>query len=167
MELGACYAALTGASPGPGSASEIAGAPAPRVQIDPRGKIYRVTFATRESRTGYEVWNVSFDRFGRVTSAASEDESVYVAKAPSAIHRATRERHERAAVRRPAPATHQQPLQEQAGRQTPAPAFRAQETLAPQPPPEEAGWKFIPTPPDPPSKFIPEPPQPSEVPLPN
>lgn len=83
LDLSACYAALTGAGSGVRSELGIAGAPRPTVHTDPGGKTHRVTFATRQGESGYKVWNVSFDRFGRVMNATTEDESVYAGKAPS------------------------------------------------------------------------------------
>lgn len=202
LDLSACYAALTGAGSGVRSELGIAGAPRPTVHTDPGGKIHRVTFATREGQSGYMVWSVSFDRFGRVTNTATEDESVEAGKAPSTVvHRAARKHRERVAkaIRREpryrtadaetAHKAHREPQehaanaeaapdrishveirrgQEHAANVEAAPTVRAQENPPQQPQSsEEAGWKFIPNPPDPPSKIIPEPRQPSDAPLPN
>ncbi len=105
LDLSACYAALTGAGSGVRSELGIAGAPRPTVHTDPGGKAHRVTFATREGQLGYTVWNVSFDRFGRVTNAAIQDESVYANKAPSpVVHRAARKHVEPAATATAKPA---------------------------------------------------------------
>jgi len=99
LDLSACYAALTGADSGVRSELGIAGAPRPTVHTDPGGKTHRVTFATHQSQSGYKVWNVSFDRFGRVTNAATEDETVYAGKVPS-----PRDRSEPAAIAKAKPA---------------------------------------------------------------
>lgn len=104
LDLSACYAALTGDGSGVRSEIGIAGAPRPTVQTDPGGKTHRVTFATRQGGSRYTVWNVSFDRFGRVTNAAIQDESVYANKAPSpVVHRAARKHAERAATAKAKP----------------------------------------------------------------
>jgi hypothetical protein len=208
LDLSACYAALTGAGSGVRSELGIAGAPKPTVHTDPAGKTHRITFATRQGQSGYKVWNVSFDRFGRVTNATTEDESVYADKAPSPVIRpAARKHSERAATAKPARNVDrksreravfaeaareihqgpqesvanseaapkidrgpQEPAKENAEAATskPAPAVSAQENPPQQPSSsDEAGWKFIPNPPDPPSKIIPEPRQPSDAVSPN
>jgi hypothetical protein len=105
LDLSACYAALTGAGSGVHSKVGIAGAPKPTVHLDPAGKTHRVTFATREGQAGYMVWNVSFDRFGRVTTATTEDESVYTASADT-IAPPTRKHRENAANAKPAHKVH-------------------------------------------------------------
>ncbi|HET8635589.1 MAG TPA: hypothetical protein VFL96_01945 [Acidobacteriaceae bacterium] len=194
LDLSACYAALTGAGSGVRSELGIAGAPRPTVHTDPGGKTHRVTFATRQGESGYKVWNVSFDRFGRVMNATTEDESVYAGKAPSPrkkpepavaakakpAPKIDRKQREHAVYAEAAREIHQETA-EAAPRIGSTPQENAEKTSeaatstpAPENPPQqqpsssdEVGWKFIPTPPDPPSKIIPEPRQPSEAPLPN
>jgi len=168
LDLSACYAALTGAGSGLHSEVGIAGAPRPTVHLDPEGKTHRVTFATREGQSGYTVWNVSFDRFGRLINASTEDGSVYAAKAPPlVVPWVAREHPERTAVSQPTPEVHRKP-QESAATSEAAQTRSAEENPPQQQPSsDEAGWKFIPKPPDPPSKIIPEPPQPSDAVLPN
>jgi len=194
LDLSACYAALTGADSGVRSELGIAGAPRPTVHTDPGGETHRVTFATRQGESGYKIWNVSFDRFGRVMNATTEDESVYAGKAPSPRKRPEpavaakakpapkidRKQQERAVYAEAAREIHQEtaeaaPKIENGPQENAAESPEAATSKpAPENPPQqqpssshEAGWKFIPKAPDPPSKIIPEPRQPSEAPLPN
>jgi hypothetical protein len=185
LDLSACYAALTGAGSGLHSEIGIAGAPRPTVHLGPGSKTHLVTFATREGQSSYTVWNVSFDRFGRVTNASTEDESVYAGKTPSPVFpRAARERQKRAEAERPGekihPKSQERAVNVEAAREIrSAPQEHAANAEAESESPaqgtlpqqqqssDEAGWKFIPKPPEPPSKIIPEPRQPSDAVLPN
>ena len=75
LELSDCYAALTGAQYNPDTAAtpkvEIAGAPAPTIRLEPRGKLLGVTLATRESADAYTTWDLSLNGAGRVKSVAT------------------------------------------------------------------------------------------------
>ena len=179
LDLSACYAALTGAGSGLHSEIGIAGAPRPTVHTDPGGKTHGVTFATREGQSGYTVWNVSFDRFGRVTNASTEDESVYAGKMPppgkhqerAAAARGTqkihREPQERPMNVEAVPKIDREPQEHAANAEAERESPAQENVPQQQPSSDEAGWKFIPKPPDPPSKIIPEPRQPSDAVLPN
>lgn len=139
VELSACYAALTGArvNPTTGAAPkvDIAGAPSPTIHLEPRGKLLGVTLATRQSPSAYKLWNLSLNPSGRVTSVTTKDQPVYAAKAvPS--HNLTESE----------PRTNPAPVESQAAE-----------------PVAEAGWKFIPHPPEPPSKLIQPAPEPLAV----
>ncbi|MGC2607847.1 MAG: hypothetical protein WA419_20045, partial [Silvibacterium sp.] len=85
LQLGACYAELTGGSAsvpsGSGGELAIAGEPQATIHQDVQDHTTRVTFAGSEGARGYTIWSVSFNKNGRVIAAGSEDHSVYVAKA--------------------------------------------------------------------------------------
>lgn len=168
LNLSACFAALTGDGSGLHSELGIAGAPGPTVHVDPDGKTHRVTFATREGQTGYTVWSVSLDRFGRVTDASIASKSEYAANTKPA-YKAHRESRELAADREStidAEGARNQKATSPTNAK-PALAVGARENSPQQPSSDEAGWKFIPKAPDPSFKIIPNPPRPNEAVLPN
>jgi len=88
LELSACYGEMTGARinlpPGSTVSIGVAGAPTATIHIDPQDETTRVTFADRATEGTYRVWSISFNRYGRVTAAGTEDYPIYMAKqAPS------------------------------------------------------------------------------------
>lgn len=84
LELGACYAELTGVPTNLPAAPNIdigiAGAPSATISLDVRDKTTRVTFANREGDRIYKIWSVAFDKYGRIRAAGTEDRSVIAAK---------------------------------------------------------------------------------------
>lgn len=75
LPLSGCYAELTGGDSGPlpEVRPAIAGAPGPRLHLEPESKMSRVTLASRSTPESYQVWNISFDDKGQVTKAAAEE----------------------------------------------------------------------------------------------
>lgn len=187
FDLGACYAEMTGGRIDLSSNTEesigIAGAPSPRIDIEAKDKTARVTLASREGVSTYKVWNISFNRNGRVTAASTEDQSVAVARVAQPQPAAT----ENPRAVQPQPMKEQtrpQPMTQAASAGKTEPSANTQtataEPQAPSPAIESAsaaaeqasdvpGWKYIlhsadppskivPTAPPPPQKVIPEPP---------
>lgn len=157
VELSACYAALTGGRVKLSSGSKpevgIAGAPAPTIRLEPEGRVLRTTLATRENASAYKIWNLSFNRSGRVTNVATDDEPVHAVSAAPPLHAVKTTGGKRAASR-------------VAGRPAPATAGVAASVSPSEVVTTEPGWKFIPRAPDPPSKIIPPAPQPKEITMP-
>lgn len=154
VELSACYAALTGSrvklSSGSMPKVGIADAPAPTIRLEPEGKALQTTLATRENASAYTVWDLSFDRSGRITKVATEDQPVYATNAAPAIGTAKTTTQARAAST-------------VATRRTPVSAGVAVSVSPAETAAMEPGWRFIPRAPDPPSKIIPPTPQPKGI----
>lgn len=83
LELGACYAELTGVPTNlPSGANPdigIAGAPSATIYLNVQDKTTRVTFADREGERIYKIWSIAFSQDGRITAAGTEDRSVIAA----------------------------------------------------------------------------------------
>jgi hypothetical protein len=143
LELGACYAELTGVPTNLPSGSNldigIAGAPSATIYLDVPNKTTRVTFANREGERIYKIWSIAFNRDGKITSAGTEDRSVIAARpTPQNLPSATAEipaptQPEETRVR-PAKRESKVPAQagsQPAGKPAEAPAQLAAESKAP------------------------------------
>lgn len=77
VQLGGCYAELTGGDSGPlpGTRPRIAGAPGPTLHLEPENKTSSVTLASRSTDDRYQLWSVSFDKKGRVTKATAVEKA--------------------------------------------------------------------------------------------
>ncbi len=187
FDSAACYAEMTGGRidlySDPEEDIGIAGAPSPRVNIEPKDKTARVTVASREGVSAYKVWSISFDRNGRVLGASTEDKSVAVARMaqpPTTPESPSPDPSQQTAQsqQRTGPA-YPQPAAEAASagvRAEPAPNTQIA-TAAPKPvpsstnesvsrdaakPSDAPGWKYIPRAPDPPTKIVPPAPPPRQ-----
>lgn len=191
LELASCYAEMTGGNDflsAPIASPEIAGQPSPTVGVTIQDKTARVIFAERDSDHTYRVWDLLFNRDGRIKLAQTQEQSVYAPKIarstiPAAIPE-TQPAKNTAAQPTSSPAmntareTASRPIQlstSQADQHAsieseptqPAPAPAA--GVSPSPvaesqnasaQPSQPGWKLVVNPPQPPSKFIPNAPTP-------
>ncbi len=187
LELGACYAEMTGARINLPRGSTIrigvADAPSATIHLDPQTRTSRITFADRATQGAYRIWTIALDRQGRVAAASTQDYPVYVAKAATSVTGVS--------IHQPPPASRLEPestsataaIQPKPGIPTPPvstaspvysapatqqPAVASLQPVKPQPvaseETDEAGWKFIPQAPPPPSKIAPQgPPPPSKI----
>lgn len=153
IDLGSCYAYMTGSNAlaGPDHVIGIAGAPAPFLHYDPHSRAATLTFADRDSYGAYRLWSLRFNHRGRLTAASTQNYAVPTAgkwelvpsrTAPSATPPGARlpeQAVQHAAIHPASPKARQPQTREQF---------------------QEQGWKFIPNPPQPPEKFTPNAPQP-------
>ncbi len=190
LELGACYAEMTGADikiPRGGSIEAgVAEAPTATIHIDPKHKFSLITFADRESTGTFRVWSVSFNRSGRVTDAGTQVYPVYpmkptapqpeiAAQAPESAGAAPASEPAQASMPvQPLPESHPSAPLATASASTavsvstaPTPKYAAPASAAAQTSQSEVtrpGWVFVPEAPQPSSEFIPSAPQPpSEI----
>lgn len=192
LELGACYAEMTGARvhlpPGATVRIGVADAPTATLHLDSKTRTSRITFADQVTASQYRVWSIALNRQGRVTSARTQDYPIYIAKTTSPVVSPSLPSSQPATGLAPENASATQGIQPKPGIPAPSiqpvqPAYSSPQTQQPAiagmrpatPQPEavrpsatdqtnEPGWKFIPQAPLPPSKFVPSaPPPPSKI----
>jgi hypothetical protein len=82
--FGVCYAEMVGARPNvpddPGLDVAMLHAPASTFRVDTVAKTRQIQFPDREGSNVYTIWTLTLDKTGRITSAADEDYSTYVAR---------------------------------------------------------------------------------------
>jgi hypothetical protein len=83
LQLGLCYAEITGAEPRVPRASDkdpaLLRAPSPTLLISEVNHMARVSFTDRDATHRYTVWDIEFDRHGRVVAATATSLADYVA----------------------------------------------------------------------------------------
>lgn len=83
LERASCYAEMTGGNDflsASGAGPGIAGQPSPTVRVTIQGKTARVLFAERDSYHSYRMWDLLFNRNGKIKSAQTQEQSVYASK---------------------------------------------------------------------------------------
>lgn len=191
LELASCYAEMTGgndflsaavASPG------IAGQPSPTLSVTIQDKTARVLFAERDGDHTYRLWDLLFNRDGRIKFVQTQGQSVYAPKIArsTALASIPETQPAKNAAAQPTPSLAMNTARESASRPVQLSTSQADqhasiESEPTQPAsvpiaavspnsvaesqnasaqPSQPGWKLIVNPPQPPSKFIPNAPAP-------
>ena len=87
LSLSACYAEMTGGIAGMRSvtakdATSI-GLPVPMIYLDPKDHLARVTLPTLDQSRTYRAWDITFNKYGRVISADTEEHTLYASQGTS------------------------------------------------------------------------------------
>jgi hypothetical protein len=73
LNLGACYAEMTGGLVnrpfGSNQATGYPGAPPATIRVDAQNRTAHVLFSTQEATGSYRVWDIAFNRHGKITAA--------------------------------------------------------------------------------------------------
>lgn len=185
LELASCYAEMTGGNDflsAPVASPGIAGQPSPTVGVAIHDKTAHVVFAERDGYHTYRVWDLLFNRDGRIKLVQTQERSVYSPKiarssAPAGIPE-TQPAQNAAAQSAPSPAMNTaresggRPVQLSTSQAAQQASIESEPTQPPSAPagvvpnpvaepqnvsaqPSQPGWKLIVNPPQPPSKFIP------------
>lgn len=195
LERASCYAEMTGGNDflgALGAGPAIASQPSPTVRVTVQGKTAHVLFAERDSYHTYRLWELLFNREGKIKSAQTQEESVYAtgiarSTVPMQHPKTTSEAAAAQSMRsqtgeivkesasRPAPLSTSQPQQRASIEPNqPAPSAAPIATLSTSPAsepqitqPAQPGWKLVLNPARPPAKFIPNAPPPPSKSIPN
>lgn len=162
-ELGACYATMTGANAiaAPGKAIGVAGAPAPFLHLEARGKGKTLTLADRNDVGAYRLWTMRFNARGRLTTASVQNYVVPSTKTQEARAAATQTN---AALPKTLETEPVPPASTEVGGKPSRQNARLRQTKDRA---KERGWTFIRNPPEPSAKFIPNAPRPPAKFIPN